>query len=274
MRNRKNIEQFKNLAAAIAANPTKDFDDYLFSSLLELTLLGKEAVLSDEKIIDNGREYLFLKDEGEGRTISFYDLFSSFVDEFVDYDGFVLERLFIEKDFIEEIISAIDMSQITVVKGNIVGFEGDAVVNAANSSLLGGGGVDGAIHDAAGPELYKECLLLNGCNTGDAKITKAYDMKCSHVIHTVGPVYTGSESDPVKLSSCYRRSLEVARENGLKSIAFPLISTGVYGYPLKDAIKVALEAVLAYLEDHPDYPMYVVFYCFDEKAYEIFAQLQ
>ena len=162
-------------------------------------------------------------------------------------------------------------NQIQVVQGDITKLDCDCIVNAANRSLLGGGGVDGAIHRAAGPELLAECRTLHGCRTGEAKITKGYRLKAKYIIHTVGPIYSGTAEDAVQLADCYRNSLNLAKEHDVHSIAFPAISTGVYGYPLEDAMEIAVKTVAQWLEDHADYAMQVIFCCFDartEQAYQ------
>jgi len=159
-----------------------------------------------------------------------------------------------------------------LIKGDITGVDADAIVNAANTSLLGGGGVDGAIHRAAGPELLAECRTLGGCKTGDAKITRGYRLKARHVIHTVGPVYRGGASgEPKLLESCYRRCFEVAHENGLRSLAFPSISTGVYGYPVAEASKIALSTALAQLERFPEIEK-VIFVLFSSGDLEVYRK--
>ncbi|MEI9411103.1 O-acetyl-ADP-ribose deacetylase [Mesorhizobium salmacidum] len=163
--------------------------------------------------------------------------------------------------------------RISVHTGDITKLAVDAIVNAANSSLLGGGGVDGAIHRAAGPELEFECRTLNGCKTGDAKITKGYKLPARHIIHTVGPVWQGGgKGEAELLASCYRRSLELAVANDCRSVAFPAISTGVYRYPKDEATKVAATEVNDFIEQNA-LPETVVFCCFDEAMAELYRRI-
>lgn len=181
--------------------------------------------------------------------------------------GFIInnwgQQLILRKKLIKMILGYNQKSFISFVNGSIIDMRVDAIVNAANNSLLGGGGVDGAIHRAAGPKLLEECKTLNGCKTGEAKITAAYDIKyVKHIIHTVGPVYTGSPDDKNMLANCYINSMELAYKNGCTSIAFPCISTGAYGYPVNEAAVISLKAITFWLHKHQEAVMNVYICCY------------
>lgn len=165
-------------------------------------------------------------------------------------------------------------TKIELIKGDITKIKADAIVNAANTTLLGGGGVDGAIHRAAGPQLLEECRKLGGCETGQAKITKGYNLPARYVIHTAGPVWRGGASGEERLLAlCYRNSLELAKKYFLKSIAFPAISTGAYRFPVEKAAGIACEAVSAFLQDNPGLLDKVIFVLFSDKDFEIYERL-
>ena len=164
-------------------------------------------------------------------------------------------------------------SRIQIIQGDITKINADAIVNAANSTLLGGGGVDGAIHRAAGPELLEECRGIGGCPTGEARITKGYRLPAKYVIHTVGPVwYGGNHGEAEKLASCYRNSLEVAVANNIRSIAFPAISTGVYGYPVYEACKIALTEISKFSGSNKNIEQ-IVLVCFGSDTYNSLSEI-
>ncbi|WP_163159061.1 O-acetyl-ADP-ribose deacetylase [Bradyrhizobium uaiense] len=167
----------------------------------------------------------------------------------------------------------IGKARLEVIVTDITTLRVDAIVNAANSSLLGGGGVDGAIHDAAGPELLAECRTLNGCETGDAKITKGYRLPAKHVIHAIGPIwYGGDRGEDAHLASCYRRGIELCRSNNLASVAFPAISTGVYRFPADRAAKIAVKTVVDALPAAPGVTQ-VIFCCFSPQSGELHQEV-
>lgn len=165
-------------------------------------------------------------------------------------------------------------TEFRAVRGDITKVTGvQAIVNAANTSLLGGGGVDGAIHRAAGPELLAECRTLNGCPTGEAKITKAYRLPCDYVIHTPGPIWRGgNHREPELLASCYRNCLTRALENGIRTIAFPSISTGIYSYPLEEAAEIAVRTAKDFVKEHPDRLDRVMWVLFDDRTLEAYQK--
>ncbi|MBV9874173.1 MAG: O-acetyl-ADP-ribose deacetylase [Verrucomicrobia bacterium] len=160
--------------------------------------------------------------------------------------------------------------RVSLLEGDITRVQVDAIVNAANTSLLGGGGVDGAIHRAAGPELLAECRSLGGCPTGEARITAGYGLSAKHVIHTVGPIWGGGDrGEPELLARCYRNSLALATKHELQNIAFPAISCGIYGYPIEEACRIAVHETLAYL-DKNQLPASVIFVCFGRDIYDAY----
>ena len=200
------------------------------------------------------------------------------LENWTDCLGFMInpwgQKLVLEKSTVKMLKSYERRAHISIIRGSVLEPHVSAIVNAANNSLLGGGGVDGAIHRAAGPELLAECRTLNGCETGAAKSTKAYNITTADdIIHTVGPVYSGKPTDRVQLSSCYISSLDESFENGNDSVAFPCISTGVYGYPLDEAAHVALTTIANWLDDHYGILKNVYICCFRDEEYEAYMRL-
>ena len=221
-------------------------------------------------------------EKGEPASVISYFIDSfleSYIEQETDIDGVILnpwdKPIFLTKDVIRIIMdNKVAKNNIQFNIGDITKLDVDVIVNAANKSLLGGGGVDGAIHRAAGPELLAECRALGGCETGEAKITRGYRLTASYVIHTVGPIYSGSPDDAKLLYSCYYKSLELAKQNCLHSIAFPAISTGVYGYPKDEAAKVALRAIADWFNENENYGMTVVMSCFDKGTYDVYRAVR
>ena len=177
------------------------------------------------------------------------------------------------KELLAQVMEHPSKNGINVVRADITTFDADAIVNAANSTLLGGGGVDGAIHRAAGPELLAECKTLGGCATGEAKITYGYALPSTYVIHTVGPIYNGKVSQRVDLANCYQNSLELAKKHHLHSIAFSAISTGVYGYPLEEAARIALLTCTQWLNANKEYGMEITLVCFNNAVLKSYSEI-
>lgn len=213
-------------------------------------------------------------DRTDSATVEFQRLMDA-VASWTECEGIVInpfdKQVQLSKDKLLLLKEYVPQSHIQFLKCSVVPMHVDAIVNAANRTLLGGGGVDGAIHSAAGPELLEECRKLNGCETGKAKITKAYRIEnARYIIHTVGPVYNNKAEDEQMLASCYTESLDLALKNGCRSIAFPGISTGVYGYPLDEAAKISLMAVVKWLYAHRDAVMEVYFCCFKQEEMDAY----
>ena len=168
--------------------------------------------------------------------------------------------------------ATINEAKLSIIQGDITQQDTDVIVNAANSGLMGGGGVDGAIHRAAGPQLVAECRTLNGCRTGEAKITKGYKLPATFVIHTVGPVWRGGKAHEAQLlQSCYRHALELALQHDIQTIAFPSISTGIYGFPIQQASRIAAKTVKSFLEQHDEIRK-VTFVCFGQHDYQVYQE--
>lgn len=230
------------------------------------------AFTSREEAFRNGRFHAKYMNIDQFLELAFMD---------PSVDGAVLDvwgdSAFLSKGQIREILESgvprRGVNRIQIEKMDITRAEVECIVNAANTSLLGGSGVDGAIHRAAGPGLLAECRTLGGCRTGEAKITAGYRLKADYVIHTVGPIYSGSENDAKLLQNCYWNSLELARRHEIHSIAFPSISAGVYGYPLRDAAEIALKTAADWMKVNSNYGMEILFACFTEEAVKIYHSI-
>lgn len=228
------------------------------------------AIFTSEEEINKGNKTSIFSVDLEGFLRSFLNL--------EEFDALIInpwgKGFKLDKDLIRKIFDTTEknplVNKIEFHIGDISTLNIQAIVNAANHSLLGGGGVDGAIHRGAGKRLLEECKTLGGCETGEAKITKAYDLPSAYIIHTVGPVYSGHEADERMLSLCYSNSLELAKANHIHTIAFPAISTGVYGYPKEKASYIALNTIGKWLNANMDYGMNVVICCYSEEDHKIY----
>ena len=299
-------ERLENAIHALVESPDNDHMIAAMEILQERMLEGGHFLLPVERVegevegidgtptfklrtltMEDGSEVLvaFTKEE-EARSSEDTEIISNYMEPFLrvaaqtdQAEGLTInpwgESLYIPKELLQLLFEGEEEyeSQIKFELGDITKLDVECIVNAANETLLGGGGVDGAIHRAAGPELLQECRTLGGCKTGEAKITKGYRLPAEYVIHTVGPVYFGNPDEPVKLAACYWNSLNLAMEYDIHSIAFPAISTGVFGYPAKQAAAVALKTVFDWMDQHAEYQIVVVFCSFDQKTYDIYQEL-
>ena len=258
--------------------PTKDAD--LSQGLATVNVGDKETSLALIAFTSLELARRELKKENRrnlsAMPIPFSEVWKSF-SKIPQVGGFVIDYLTLSKDQIGPALGAYAKTTTTIqiASGDITNFRVDAIVNAANETLLGGGGVDGAIHRAAGPELREACKKLGGCKTGEAKITAGFKLPSRYVIHTVGPVYATDPEPEKHLADCYFNSLTLARENNLHTIAFPAISTGAYGYPFKEASEIAVDTVLRWARENNGYKI-DVFFCFttDDKCREFLNILQ
>lgn len=264
------------------ARDAKGYNDVVWKGMRQVIamrgLVEKFAQNSDllKQLMDTGDSYLVecaVSDKAWACGISLYDKARFDISKWKGSNilGFALME-------VRTMLSGMPVTKpaqqsIVLDRGDITKLDCDCIVNAANKSLLGGGGVDGAIHRAAGKKLLEECRTLGGCATGEAKITGGYNLKAKHIIHTVGPVYSGSVTDAKLLASCYRNSLELAKRHGIHSIAFPAISTGVYGYPIDKAAAIATQTIRQWFNDNEDYDMKVILSCFNDATYNAYYPL-
>ena len=252
---------------------------------ISLTMVNDEEEEKNWLPVFTSVDEYMLADEPESMMLPdairhLFELVDSFELDGIVIDPFGDLSINMPKELIEAVMEAVEEEEanndgdINLVEGDITALKVDAIVNAANNTLLGGNGVDGAIHRAAGPDLLKECRDLHGCATGQAKLTGGYELPADYVIHTVGPIYSGDREDPELLADCYWNSLDLALAHGdIKSIAFPAISTGVFGYPKKEAATIAVDTVLDWLDEHEGCDMKITFCVYNKEMYDIYQKI-